>query len=56
MKHGGLAPRWEPSDGWLLYDQGGHPYLIARAFNKHTLGKDTSLGAPACCTTVYSTL
>ena len=38
---------WPAEEGYRLHDRGEHPELIARAFNKNTLLKDSSLGASA---------
>jgi hypothetical protein len=40
-----LIAEWPAEEGYRLHDRGEHPELIARAFNKNSLLKDSSLGA-----------
>ena len=44
VENGGLTPCWDVTDGWRLVDQGGHPFLITRAYHKVAVGKDIPLG------------
>ena len=44
VKNGGLTPCWDVSDGWLLADRGGHPFLNTQAYHKVAVGRDIPLG------------
>lgn len=51
MKSAGTQATWPAEEGYRLHDRGEHPELIAHAWNKNSLLKDSSLGARAalCC-------